>query len=276
MRTRVTGSPPPQPMVSGRALRKRISRYHIAEGDGPIDRIKIGCAFGTLKAAYWITALVQDRRKADLDFPSIVSNKYRFAFCGIPKVATKSIRAALLRSPEIAAFTVNRGAVALAAEGDPYRHHYRFSFVRNPWSRVVSCYRDKILIQRSTVIGKIAIIADHPGLSPSLPFDAFVEWLCSEEGSDRCADRHWMSQHKFLMDAAGSIVCDFVGRLENIETDFKTVCDAVCLPPIKLPHGNRSTDGQGPYGYRDIYNDRTRKLVGQRYERDVDAFKYVF
>jgi hypothetical protein len=123
-------------MASGLSMRRRVSRCRIASADGPIGRIKIGCVFGILKGAYWITAAAQGR-KADLAFASIVSDKYQFAFCGVPKVATKSIRAALLRTPEIAAFAVDRNAAALAAEDSPYRFHHRFSFVRNPWSRVV-------------------------------------------------------------------------------------------------------------------------------------------
>jgi chondroitin 4-sulfotransferase 11 len=256
-------------------MRRRVSRYRIASADGPIDRIKIGCVFGIIKGAYWFTAAAQGR-KADLAFASIVSDKHQFAFCGVPKVATKSIRAALLRTPEIAAFAVDRNAAALAAEDSPYRFYHRFSFVRNPWSRVVSCYCQKIMIQPETVVGQLSIIAKHPGLFPGLPFDDFVDWLCSEEGSDQCADRHWMSQHIVLADGDGSIVCDFVSRLENLEVDFKTVCEELRLPPIKLPHGNRSRYYQGLHSYRELYNERTRKLIGRRYERDVDTFKYTF
>jgi hypothetical protein len=262
-------------MTSGLSMRRRVSRYPVASGDGPIDRIKIGCVFGILKGAHWIAAAAQGRT-ADLSFGSIVSDTYRFAFCGIPKVATKSIRAALLRTPEIAAFAVDRNAAALAAEDSPYRLHYRFSFVRNPWSRVASCYREKIMIQPKTVVGQLSIIAQHPGLFPGLPFDDFVDWLCSEEGSDRCADRHWMSQHVFLADGDGRIACDFVGRLENIEAGFKAVCEELRLPPIKLPHGNRSSRRQGPGSYREFYNERTRQLIARRYERDIDTFKYAF
>jgi hypothetical protein len=209
-------------------MRRRVSRYRIASADGPIDRIKIGCVFGIIKGAYWFTAAAQGR-KADLAFASIVSDKHQFAFCGVPKVATKSIRAALLRTPEIAAFAVDRNAAALAAEDSPYRFYHRFSFVRNPWSRVVSCYCQKIMIQPETVVGQLSIIAKHPGLFPGLPFDDFVDWLCSEEGSDQCADRHWMSQHIVLADGDGSIVCDFVGRLENLRwTSRQSVRSFAC------------------------------------------------
>jgi hypothetical protein len=259
----------------GHRLRRRIYRYRIASGDGPIDRIKIGCAFGVLKAANWVDALVQERR-GHLATTCIVSDKYRFVFCGIPKVGTRSFREALA-SPEIAAFRVARGRTALlAADGDsPYQFHYKFSFVRNPWSRTVSCYRDKVQILQPTTIGKLSIIAKHPGLCPGLPFDAFVEWLCSPEGSDRFADLHWMSQYKFITTDAGRIICDFVGRLESIEADLKTVCDAVGLPAIKLAHYHRS-NYEDMCSYRDYYNDLTRKLIEQRYECDVEMFKYVF
>jgi Sulfotransferase family len=257
----------------GQTLRRRISRLHIASGAGTTDLIKIGCAFGALKVAYRVTAQMQGA--PDIAIESMVSNKYRFAYCGVPKVATKSIRGAL-RAPEIGAFSVNRRLAELAADGSPYQSYYKFSFIRNPWSRVVSCYRDKIQILRPTAIGKLSILAKHPGLSPGLPFDAFIQWLCSAEGGDQCADRHWISQHKFVTDAIGRVICDFVGKLENIEAHFQAVCDAIRMPPIKLPHGNRSNYDKDPYSYRDFYTSRTRKLIGQRYERDVELFKYIF
>ena len=254
-------------------LRRRVSRYYVATGSGPVDRIKIDCVFGALKAAYWVAGIRRGGGPADLAVPSVASDNFRILFCGIPKVASRSISTMLFGSPAIAAFPVHRHLAMLAAEGGPYRSHFKFSFVRNPWSRIASCYCDKILILQSTGVGKLSIMAKHPGLFPGMAFDAFVDWLCSA-GGDQCADRHWMSQHKFVSDDNGRVVCDFVGKLENMESDFKTVRDATNLPPLTLPHSHRSRCLQ--LDYRDLYNDRTRTLIGRRYELDVDTFKYVF
>jgi hypothetical protein len=253
----------------GLTMRRRISRCCIAWGNGPIDRAKVGCAFAVLRAVYGISGKAT-RPLPDLGMPAVVSDKYRFAFCGIPKVGTKSVGNTLFGSSEVAAFFVDRCAITA---GGPYKLHYKFSFVRNPWSRVVSCYRDKIQILRPTALGKLSIMARHRGLAPDLPFADFVQWLCSPEGSDQCADRHWMSQHKFICDDSGCVFCDFIGRLEDFESDFQTVCRAIGLPPLVLAHSNRSRQA---YRYRDLYDERTKKLVAHRYARDIEMFGYAF
>jgi len=253
-------------------MRRRLSRCNVASGNGPIDRVKIGCAFAVLKAVHEMAGRA-DHPTQDLGTPAVVSDKHRFAFCGIPKVGTKSVSAALFGSPEVAAFFVDRRAVAPAATNGQYERHFKFSFVRNPWSRVVSCYCDKIQILRPTPIGKLSIMAKHRGLAPDLSFEAFVQWLCSSEGNDQCADRHWMSQHRFVCDNRGRVFCDFIGRLESIETDFQQVCRALGLPSLMLPHSNRSRQA---HRYRDLYNERTRKLVSERYARDIEIFGYEF
>jgi hypothetical protein len=264
-----THTNPGPPTAGGLTMRRRISRCCIASGNGPFDRAKISCAFAVIKAVYGISGGAT-RPIPDLGTPAVVSDKYRFAFCGIPKVGTKSVSAALFSSPEVATFFIDRCAIAAGA---PYKLHYKFSFVRNPWSRVVSCYRDKIQILRPTPLGKLSIMARHRGLAPDLSFDDFVQWLCSPEGSDQYADRHWMSQHKFVCNDSGCIFCDFIGRLEDIESDFQAVCRTIGLPSLVLPHRNRSRQA---YRYRDLYNERTMKLVGQRYARDIEMFGYRF
>ena len=55
-----------------------------------------------------------------------------------------------------------------------------FSVVRDPWSRVVSCYEKKIRgAYAAHPYRGIPLIASYRGLSWRMPFDAFVEWLCS-------------------------------------------------------------------------------------------------
>ena len=154
--------------------------------------------------------------------------------------------------------------------------YLKFSFVRNPWGRVLSCYRNKV--ERASVIGHLTIMSRFTGLRPGMRFEEFVEWLATPEGSDERADRHWISQHRLLAGADGYPACDYIGRHENLEADFGHVCELIGLPPATLPVVHRTSDSgtsSRPF-YKDFYGKRTRQVVADRYARDIELFDYDF
>ena len=64
---------------------------------------------------------------------------------------------------------------------------------------------------------------------------------------------------------------DFVGRFENLEADFKTICDKVGIT-ASLPHINKSDRR----GYRDYYDPETRDITARLYAEDIERFGYTF
>lgn len=135
----------------------------------------------------------------------------------------------------------------------PWEDYYSFSFVRNPWDRMVSFYE---YVQSARLLP----YSVHYGRSP-LP--KFREWF--DEGAPR--DQLW-----YLRDSDGNIAVNFVGRFESLDADFAKVCEALRLPRVNLPKMRGSKRGD----YRGYYDDCLRKKVARRYEEEVDLFKYVF
>ena len=187
----------------------------------------------------------------------------------IPKVASRTIQAMFheLGSQE--------GMIELECDPDELHRRYpdsfAFSFVRNPWARVHSCWKDKIADARSP--GKVLILSRFSGLRPFMPFPEFVEWLSGPEGSDDCADRHWLSQVRHLSLSDGTAYCAYVGRIEAMEEGLQEVerLTGVDLPRI----GPMNVKGSAN-DYVAAYDERTRKLVEQRYGADVERFGYRF
>ncbi len=204
----------------------------------------------------------------------------------IPKVACTSLKVA---------FAQLLGISLEESGGDPHRAQYpepapaespdgllylglfTFAFVRNPWDRLVSCYRDKI---RGEVDG-YTYFTDRPGVANCLArFDAFVAGMSFDEFvaavasiPDSDADGHFRSQYTFVTNRAGDIGIDFVGRYESLLSDFQVVRRRIALPHIELP---RLQAAREPVNYGTYYTPKTREIVANRFRKDIQIFGYEF
>ena len=64
---------------------------------------------------------------------------------------------------------------------------------------------------------------------------------------------------------------DFVGKVENFDEDFKTVCDRLGLG-YKYKTQNVGSD----YDYREFYDEQTYEIVTKRCKWDIETFGYKF
>ena len=132
---------------------------------------------------------------------------------------------------------------------DVWRRYYKFSFERNPWDRQVSWYHYKTKSRPEAA-------------KPS--FDAF--------NGDR---RRAFVENWSLYTSDDQIALDFVGRYENLDTDFAHVLAAIGLDgKVLLPRENVSKGRRG--GYRDVYSDASRALVAAWYAPEIAHFGYQF
>ena len=79
-------------------------------------------------------------------------------------------------------------------------------------------------------------------------------------------------QYHFISDWHGKNTMDFIGKFENLQEDFNTLCDKIGIPERQLPHQNKSEHGY----YSEYYNNETREIVEEKYAKDIDYFKYSF
>lgn len=138
-----------------------------------------------------------------------------------------------------------------------WNSYYKFAFVRNVWARQVSWYN--MCIERPTTPFMRLVKREARN---------FEEYLNLSQWR---AERTKVNQADYVTDAAGNLIIDFVGRFERITQDFQKICSHFQVD-LKLPHMNRSK----PVDYRTYYTDRTRKLVADRFARDIEMFGYSF
>jgi hypothetical protein len=147
-----------------------------------------------------------------------------------------------------------------------FRRYYKFTFVRNPWDRLVSTY---FFLKKGGLTEKDRIWADSH-LGSYSDFDSFVKGWLSEENISNSL--HFQHQHRFLEDEKGEIHLDFIGRFENIEADFLTISAKLGIDK-KLKKSNASDRNED---YQFYYNDLTRTIVSEVYEKDIRLFNYKF
>jgi hypothetical protein len=201
----------------------------------------------------------------------IISSRKRFIFAAFNKTATTSIERVLqpynsallfyfLRwryEREIDSNVIFKHArprdLKQLLGGAAWNRNFKFTFVRNPWSRAVSLYnfhrREPTRRRRE------------------LAMKSFEAWV--RGGGTGTAHK---SMTEFISDDNGKVIVDFVGKYENLNADFKTVCEQIGLPELDLPHLNQSIRGN----YRQLYTRETRDIVASWCAKDIDTFGYEF
>ena len=201
----------------------------------------------------------------------------------VPKVANSSIKACLCRllttSPEQGSRTTSdafwsKGTHGETSMTDKYSArmrrgtHFSFSFVRNPFDRLVSAYNNKIL-ELDEVPGPMQAM----GLSHKMGFPAFLE--CIAGTVDAAMDVHLLPQSSILC-LDGQLIPNFIGRLETMERDWQHLQRRLRqerLPTLgNLPEKNRRRSDDHSDVVRYFEDSRLVQLVADRYGNDLKLF----
>jgi hypothetical protein len=175
----------------------------------------------------------------------LISHKHHTIFVHIPKVAGQSIemlflkdqgldwssREALLlrpkrkgeQGPERLAHLTARQYVDLGyTDQKTFEQYFTFAFVRNPYKRLLSFYH-------------------YLGYASVISVDTFIDEVLPKKLQS--ADFFFLAQYDYLYDQ-GKLLVDFVGKLENIGQDIKTIYREAGIQNSQLPHVNKSGKGQ--------------------------------
>lgn len=229
------------------------------------------------------------RHKLPPFYHVIPLHEYRALYFAIPKVANSSLKSICFDLMGLEAqfpgqwskpYVFTMGYVPLPTKQEirqQYSNYWKFGFVRNPWDRLVSCYYFAIPPQgkagRADFISGIKDWYFHRGFVPGMSFAEFAERVASIP--DARADRHFMSQHCYLSDEKGQeLMVDFVGRFERLSEDFEYVRQHLAIEGAALPHLQKSSRPSN--SYRELYDERLKQLVAERYARDIELFAYSF
>ena len=206
--------------------------------------------------------------------------RYKILYHSVPKAACSLLRAFMLELEGIDTRNHNLESLTRLAQARflrpfvgrtrRYKHYTRFSFVRNPWSRLVSCY--KSLQSRLKMSEPFFMPYEYPHINfKDMEFVDFVHFACAT--SERKSNHHFRSQHYFL--CGGKM--DFIGRFEHIKTDLHTLIIRYHLPSTLANFSDQYLNqSEDQTDYRAYYDKNTRRLVEERYEKDIRLFQYNY
>ena len=145
---------------------------------------------------------------------------------------------------------------------------FKFCFVRNPFTRTLSCYLDKMVnteYERIRLAPKLGISTTH------IPtFREFLEIIA--EQTDEQRDIHWASQTYLLR--PNRVKYSFIGRFEIFRDHFKLVCEHLQISEYA---SDLSSSWHATNAYekiKDYMGDTEIDLICRIYESDFRNFGY--
>jgi hypothetical protein len=198
----------------------------------------------------------------------IILPEVKLLYIPVTKVANRSIKAALAnhvglpyKDPHEADWQkVPLSAVATLTD------YFRFTFVRNPLDRLLSCYAQKIVLYARQLQLPLLFWQYKDLFTADMSFADFVRAVASIP--DAQAELHFRSQHTFIYHQ-GNCLVNFIGRVEHLSHDWLSLRQQVGLG--KLPHYNRSNHQP----HTKVYTPELARLAANRNQQDIELLGYA-
>jgi hypothetical protein len=205
------------------------------------------------------------------------SRRFRYIYVEVPKAACSTIKLTLQRieRDDRAYSPRNKHARSLSPLLSPLSHpkefltalaspeFFRFAFVRDPYSRILAAYFDKLVGEDFERRMRL----DQLGFSDTPSLLAFLQAI---ERRGTGSDIHWARQVDLLR--PDRIAYDFIGRFENFRPDFEHVLarigsDAGWVADAR-EHRTDASARLAEAGAQE------RALIAKIYAADFEAFGY--
>ena len=141
----------------------------------------------------------------------------------------------------------------LSVTPQQYRRYFKFTIVRNPWTRALSLYKNVI---RDEVHRRELDVREDT---------SFADFLKTHIGKGMLRP-----QLDWIKNWRGQIPLDFICRFEHLPEDFERVLAKLGNPPIELPRTNVGAPAATPARFDESLN----RLIVDAYGEEIALFDY--
>ncbi|HEF3642180.1 TPA: sulfotransferase family 2 domain-containing protein [Campylobacter jejuni] len=192
-------------------------------------------------------------------------DKYGCIFIHVPKVAGTSIERVVFETDKWLVGHV-RALDYINQDKNKFESYFSFAFVRNPFDRMVSAFH---YLKKGGGNDYDKNWANE-NLKDFDTFEQFVLALQNKNVKDKILSwQHFTPQYKFICDENKNILVNFIGKLENINNDFKIVKNELNFDR-NLIHSNSSKHEI----FSNYYNEKTYNIIAELYKEDFALFDY--
>jgi hypothetical protein len=224
----------------------------------------------------------------------IVDFQRGFLYCPIPKAANTAWK--LLLSPQVPGKVEHVHSPSLSGfqylanvseEFQQKKHSlFKFIFVRDPYSRLLSTYKNKFegLSRRNEnqrnsfwvgfgqyIKAQLLSAGQQDNDESDLTFAEFVRFVCGQEPAEM--DEHWHPQAR--MSCLEQINYDFVGKFEQLAQDVAIVFERLDISGKFPTHEEvRFPPTHAAEQIERYYDPELKAAVREKYEEDFRTFGY--
>lgn len=140
-----------------------------------------------------------------------------------------------------------------------WEKYFKFTFVRNPWDRVVSAYIYNLKMSDTN-----SSQHDREKIK-GYGIDGFNEYVLNDLQNTQsrfflpCS--HWIKGYNY----------DFIGKLENFQNDMMFVCNKMRIDYIDTHLNTTNRDS-----YTQYYNEESKEKIKELYKDDIEMFHYSY
>lgn len=182
----------------------------------------------------------------------------KFIFVHINKTAGTSLTKAL-NLPVKRHLTVKE-IIDIVGEKEFYAA-FKFTVVRNPWSKVVSHYKFRVKSNQT-------MMKDNP--------ISFKNWVSLTYGQNKDSyyydkPKMFQPQLEWLKDYNGKIAVDKIIKFENLSSEFAEIA-LILGTEHSLPHLNKTDQDS----YINYYDEESKNIISEWFREDIEYFNYKF
>ena len=187
----------------------------------------------------------------------LVCDQRKLVYVGIPKIASTSMRRSFMKHQDVDKIHIH--AALKRQLPTVAQNYFKFSFVRNPFDRLYSCYKNIVYDPKKVLdypFGHFRHIAN---------FEQFVKKVTKVP--DAISNPHFISQYCFLYKNNKCLV-NSVGKFENLVQDFEPIRQKYQLNPLPYYNKSQATTDE----WKDHYTEELATLIYKRYKKDFELF----